>query len=96
MNKLITFFKAKSFFHLIIIFIVFGISGSLSVVVSGPILDYIQIEKLVTYYPAYLLIRFILIFPIYQFVLIIIAIVFGEYKYFLEFEKKMIRRLKFF
>lgn len=96
MNKLITFFKAKSFFHLIIIFIVFGISGSLSVVVSGPILDYIQIEKLVTYYPVYLLIRFILIFPIYQFVLIIIAIVFGEYKYFLEFEKKMIRRLKFF
>ena len=96
MNKLITFFKAKSLFHLIIIFIVFGISGSLSVVVSGPILDYIQIEKLVTYYPAYLLIRFILIFPIYQFVLIIIAIVFGEYKYFLEFEKKMIRRLKFF
>ena len=96
MNKLIIFFKAKSFFHLIIIFIVFGISGSLSVVVSGPILDYIQIEKLVTYYPAYLIIRFILIFPIYQFVLIIIAIIFGEYKYFLEFEKKMIRRLKFF
>ena len=96
MNKLINFFKAKSFFHLIIIFIVFGISGSLSVVVSGPILDYIQIEKLVTYYPVYLLIRFILIFPIYQFVLIIIAIIFGEYKYFLEFEKKMIRRLKFF
>jgi hypothetical protein len=96
MNKLIAFFKAKSFFHLIIIFIVFGISGSLSVVVSGPILDYIQIEKLVTYYPVYLLIRFILIFPIYQFVLIIIAIIFGEYKYFLEFEKKMIRRLKFF
>ena len=96
MNKLITFFKAKSFFHLIIIFTVFAISGSLSVVVSGPILDYIQIEKLVTYYPVYLLIRFILIFPIYQFVLIIIAIIFGEYKYFLEFEKKMIRRLKFF
>ena len=96
MNKLIIFFKAKSFLHLVIIFIVFGISGSLSVVVSGPILDYIQIEKLVTYYPAYLIIRFILIFPIYQFVLIIIAIIFGEYKYFLELNKKMLGRLKFF
>ena len=96
MKKLIIFFKAKSFLHLVIIFIVFGISGSLSVVVSGPILGYIQIEKFVTYYPAYLIIRFILIFPIYQCVLIIIAIIFGEYKYFLEFEKKMLGRLKFF
>ena len=96
MNKLIIFFKAKSFFHLVIIFIVFGLSGSLSVVVSGPILEYIKIESLVTYYPAYLVIRFILIFPIYQLVLIIIATLFGQYRYFLDFEKKMMSRLKFF
>ena len=96
MKKLIIFFKAKSFFHLVIIFIIFGISGSLSVFVSGPILEYIQIEKFITYYPAYLITRLILIFPIYQLVLIIVAIVFGQYRYFLNFEKKMMSRLKFF
>lgn len=96
MDKLIIIFKARSFFHLVIIFVVFGISGSLSVVVSGPVLEYIRIEQFISYYPFYLIIRFILIFPIYQFVLIIVAIFFGEFKYFLDFEKKMIRRLKFF
>ena len=44
MDKLILFFKAKSFFHLFIIFIIFGISGSLSVFISGPLINYLNIK----------------------------------------------------
>ena len=44
MDKLILFFKAKSFFHLFIIFIIFGISGSLSVFISGPLINYLNID----------------------------------------------------
>ena len=96
MDKLILFFKAKSFFHLFIVFIIFGISGSLSVFISGPLINYLNIESLIPYYPLYLIIRILIIFPIYQFVLIVIGTLFGQYKYFLEFEKKIFKRLKIF
>ena len=96
MDKLILFFKAKSFFHLFIIFIIFGISGSLSVFISGPLINYLNIESFIPYYPLYFIIRLLIIFPIYQFVLIVIGSLFGQYKYFLEFEKKIFKRLKFF
>ena len=96
MDKLILIFKAKSLFHLFTIFIIFGISGSLSVFISGPLINYLNIESLIPYYPLYLIIRILIIFPIYQLVLIIVGSLFGQYKYFLEFEKKFLKRLKIF
>tara|TARA_B100000787_G_C16193619_1_gene299168 strand:- start:3175 stop:3465 length:291 start_codon:yes stop_codon:yes gene_type:complete len=96
LNKLIKIFKAKSSSHLLLIFIIFGISGSLSVFVSGPIIKYLKIESLFSYYPIYFIFRVFIIFPVYQLVLIIVASIFGQYKYFLEFEKKLFKRFKFF
>lgn len=96
MNKLIHIFKAKSITHLFLIFLIFGISGSLSVIISEPLLNYLNIKYFISNNIVYFIIRLIIIFPIYQIVLIIIASLFGEYKYFLAFEKKMLKRLTFF
>ncbi|MAV81983.1 MAG: hypothetical protein CMI90_00785 [Pelagibacteraceae bacterium] len=96
MNYLIKLFKAKSFFHLIIIFFVFGISGSLSLFLSGPLLIYLNLQNIIKFYPLYIILKLIIIFPIYQIVLIIVAIVFGQFSYFIEIEKKIFRRLKIF
>lgn len=96
MNKLIKIFKADSIKHLALIFLVFGISGSLSVLLSEPLLNYFNFKSFITYYPLYIFLRIIVIFPIYQLVLIIVAIFFGQYKYFIKFEKKIFNRLKFF
>jgi hypothetical protein len=40
-----------------------------------------------------LLLRIIIIFPLYQLVLISIATIFGEFNYFLSFERSMLKKL---
>ena len=47
--KLIKYFKAKSLNHLILIFIIFGISGSLTLILSEPIINFIKINEIVEY-----------------------------------------------
>ena len=93
-EKLVNKFKANSIRHLFIIFIIFAISGSGSLFISSPILIALGLDKLITFYPLYIFVRIILIIPIYQFILIIIASRFGEFDYFWKFEKKFLQRLR--
>ncbi len=93
-NKLKELFKAKSNWHLLIIFIVFAISGSLSVLLSEPIVKIIKIDEYIDNYFLYQFIRILIIFPVYQFVLLLVGTLFGEFKYFWAFEKKMMMRFK--
>ena len=93
-NNLISFFGANSKFHLFKIFVIFGLAGSLSVILSDPLLDLVSIEKYVSNNFFYWVVRLILIFPIYQFVLIAVALVFGEFSYFKKFFIKFINYFK--
>ena len=92
-NKLIKIFKVKDFNQLIIIFIVFGITGSLSVVLGKYVLIKIFGESFLNN-NYYWLLRLILIFPIYQVLLIIVGALFGQFRYFWEIEKKILIRMK--
>ena len=87
------FFRAKSYFHLCIIFVVFGITGSLTLVVSDYIVLLFNINKESVGTLFYYLFRIFLIFPVYQLLLILIGTLFGEFRYFWEFEKKFIKRI---
>ena len=93
-EKLVNKFKANSIRHLFIIFIIFALSGSGSLFISSPILIVLGLDKLITFYPLYIFVRIILIIPIYQFILILIASLFGEFDYFWKFEKKFLQRLR--
>ncbi len=95
-NNLINFFGANSKLHLLKIFIIFGLAGSLSVFLSEPLLQLISIEKFISNKFIYWLIRLIIIFPIYQFVLIGVAMVFGEFRYFKKFFIKFINYFKIY
>ena len=92
-NKLIKIFKVKDFNQLIIIFIVFGITGSLSVVLGKYVLINIFGESFLNN-DYYWLLRLILIFPIYQILLIIVGALFGQFRYFWEIEKKILIKMK--
>ena len=92
-NKLIKIFKVKDFNQLIIIFIVFGITGSLSVVLGKYVLIKIFGESFLNN-NSYWLLRLILIFPIYQVLLIIVGALFGQFRYFWEIEKKILIKMK--
>ena len=72
----------------------FGISGSLSVIISEPIIELLKINELIDNYILYIIIRILIIFPVYQIVLLLVGTLFGQYRYFLDFEKKMLMRFK--
>lgn len=80
--------------QMIVIIIVFAITGSSAAYLSKPILGCFGIFKDTTslwlYYPLYIL----LIFPVYQILLVAIGFVFGQFTFFWEFEKKMLRSLR--
>ncbi len=92
-QKLLKLFKVDNYFRLLIIFTVFGITGSLSVVLGKYVLISIFSSNILNN-EFYWLIRILLIFPLYQILLIIIGTLFGEFKYFWAIEKKILVRLK--
>ena len=92
-NKIFKIFKVESYFRLFVIFLVFGRTGSLSVYLGKYILIGIFSEKFAEN-DFFWIIRFLMIFPLYQFLLIVIGSIFGEFKYFWEIEKKILLRLK--
>ena len=92
MEKILKIFRVKNLQQLTIVFIVFGITGSMSVVLAKPILLFFFSETIQNN-NFYWLFRVIIIFPIYQVLLIIVGTIFGEFKYFWEMERKILIRL---
>jgi|TARA_B100000780_G_scaffold245173_1_gene189107 hypothetical protein len=85
----------KSNFSLIIILIVFAITGSGSLLVAEPILSYFNFNENTINPYIYFPLRIILIFPIYQVLILIVGTVFGHFNFFWQFEKKMLSKLGF-
>jgi hypothetical protein len=78
--------------EMIRIFIVFAITGSSSLVVGRPIIKFIGITK-ENLNPILYWILFIIIgLVFYQILLVFFGWLFGQFKFFWEFEKKMLRR----
>jgi hypothetical protein len=82
----------KSNIQLTVILIVFAITGSTSAWLSKPFCLWLGIvkEDLEFWFTP---IRLILIFPIYQVLLVLIGFLFGQFKFFWAFEKKMLKRM---
>ena len=95
LKKLILIFKAKSLIHLIKIFFIFGIAGSLSLYLSELFYDTTNLQNFINIYIVNLLIKIIFLILVYQLTLLIIAMIFGEFRYFLKFFTKFINRFKF-
>ena len=94
MNKLKKRWNVSSNWQLTIIFIVFAITGSTAAYLSKPVTTALGITKenlsLWLYWP----IRLIVIFPVYQVLLVVLGALFGQFHFFWEFEKKMLNRMK--
>jgi len=78
--------------QVVIVFIVFAITGSSSAKLAGPVTDFFGVTKEMGWY-VYWPFRLIIIFPIYQVLLVFFGWLFGEFKFFWWFEKKMLRAL---
>ena len=87
MDKLKNLFRVSSTYQLVVVFIVFGITGSLSLVISAYISDFFNLDSII--------LSIISVLVIYQVLLIIIGTLFGEFDYFWDMEKKILSRFKF-
>ncbi len=76
-----------------VIFLVFAITGSAAAYLSKPLCDLLGITKdhLGIFFLPF---RLIIIFPIYQLLLVLNGFIFGQFAFFWDFEKKMLRRIK--
>lgn len=83
----------KSNWQAFVIIMVFAITGSSAAYLSKPILSLFGIVKGSVsnwlYYPLYIL----LIFPVYQVLLISFGFIFGQFTFFWAFEKKMLKSM---
>jgi len=94
MEKIRKLFKVDSNYQLLIVNIVFAITGSLALYFAGIFLDLINISLNNTNTFVYWTLRIILILPVYQVLLLLVGGIFGEFKYFWAMEKKIISRFR--
>lgn len=79
--------------QLFVIFVVFAITGSSSVKLAEPVLHFIGLVEGSVNAWVYWPIRILLIFPLYQILLVAFGWLFGQFEFFWNFEKKMLRRI---
>jgi hypothetical protein len=94
MKKLKERWGVKSNKQIVIILLVFAITGFSSLQLAKPFLTLIGIPDTFEPHWLYRVLRLLLIFPIYQVLLVFVGYIFGQFSFFWEFEKKMLERLK--
>jgi len=93
LDKLKQRWGITSNFQVVIIFILFGITGSCAAKLAAPLTDFIGLEKDAVSGWIYWPVRILLIFPIYQVLLVFFGWLFGQFQFFWNFEKKMLKRM---
>jgi len=86
--------KLKSDFQLVIIFIVFAITGSSSLYISKPLMEFLSISRESIDVYLYWILRFFIVTVVYQFILLLVAFVFGQFNWFWNFEKKILKKMR--
>ena len=94
MKKLKDRWRLKSNWDVFAVILVFSLNGSFATWVAKPVTHFFGLSPETTKpYILYLFFRILLIFPIYQLTLPLIGFVFGQFKFFWNFEKKTLRRM---
>ena len=79
----------KSNFQFFLIIVLFSITGSSSVRVARPILDFLGIHDTMAWY-IYWPLRILIVFPAYQLLFMIFGTILGQWEFAWRFEKKML------
>ncbi len=98
MKKLKERWGITSNWQILIICFVFAITGSSSVYVAKPFLAWLGMDKsnfsdVWWAQTLYWVLRILLVFPFYQILLVLFGWLFGQFKFFWAFEKKMLGRI---
>jgi len=91
-EKLKNRWQIKSNFQFVVILILFSITGSMSIKVARPILEFLHITDDMPGY-FYWPLRILVVFPAYQILFMIFGTLLGQWKFAWWFEKKMLSGL---
>ena len=99
-NRLKDKWAVESNLQLVIIFVVFAITGSSSVKIAKPLLELMGVEmnafeNILLGDIFYWILRILIVFPIYQILLLFFGTIFFQFKFFWKFEKKILSRMGF-
>ena len=99
-NRLKDKWAVESNLQLVIIFVVFAITGSSSVKIAKPLLELMGVEmsafeNIFLGSVIYWILRILIVFPIYQILLLFFGTLFFQFKFFWNFEKKILSRMGF-
>ena len=95
MNRIKKKWGITSNYQIIVILLVFSITGSIAVLITNPVLKLIGLDEYLVSPWIFWPIRIFIIFPIYQVLIVVIGALFGQFKFFWAFEKKMLVRFGF-
>lgn len=90
-DKLKNRWKLKSAFQVIIVLIVFACTGFTVMFLKQPIVALFTTDEVQSTW--FTIAYYILIFPIYNIILLFYGFIFGQFSFFWEFEKRMFRRM---
>ncbi|PWL39014.1 prolipoprotein diacylglyceryl transferase [Flagellimonas aquimarina] len=92
-KKLANKWPVEQRWEMIAIFIVFAVTGSISGKLAGPLTELIGLKQDTVSGWIFWTARILLIFPIYQILLVFFGWLFGQFRFFWNFEKKMLKRM---
>jgi len=95
MEKLKARWGIEHNWEILVILIVFSVTGSSATLLAKPVLEFIGISKETNDWFVFWPIRILLMFIIYQFLLVTYGWLFGQFNFFWNMEKKMLSRLGF-
>ncbi len=95
MEKLKQRWGIKSNLEIVLILIVFSINGSFASYIARPLTEAIGLDYETTSGWVFWPIRIFLVFVVYQTTLPIVGFLFGQFNFFWNMEKKMLKRIGF-
>jgi hypothetical protein len=90
-QKLMSRWNLVSLKQVYFVLLVFACTGFTVLFLKRPILDFFGVERGGGFIHS--LLYFILVLPLYQVILLLWGAVFGQFHFFWEFEKRMIKRI---
>ncbi len=93
MEKLKERWGISSNFQVVVILVVFAVTGSSAAKLAAPLTSFLGLDPDNVSGWIYWPVRVLLIFPIYQVLLVAFGWLFGQFRFFWNFEKKMLKRI---
>lgn len=90
-EKLQQRWKAKSLFQVIVILVVFALTGTTVTLVAKPLLEWIFAPAAVPLWAK--IVYFSLVLPFYNVFLLVYGFIFGQFRFFWDFEKRFFNRI---